>query len=64
MHSLILYELWAYTIMVLESSQSSSMEYSASHSRVAPEKVSLQKEQKYSTFACHTCNEVRLCFGN
>jgi hypothetical protein len=35
--------------------------YSAFHSRVAPENVSLQKEQKYNTFACHTCNEVRLC---
>jgi hypothetical protein len=20
-----------------------------------------KKEQKYNTFACHTCNEVRLC---
>jgi hypothetical protein len=38
--------------------------YSASRSRVAPENVHLQKEQKYNTFACHTCNEVRLCvFG-
>jgi hypothetical protein len=35
--------------------------YSASHSRVAPENVGLQKEQKCNTFACHTCNEVRLC---
>jgi hypothetical protein len=35
--------------------------YRASHSRVAPENVGLQKEQKYNTFACHTCNEVRLC---
>jgi hypothetical protein len=35
--------------------------YSASHSRVAPENVGLQKEQKYNTFACHTCNEVQLC---
>jgi hypothetical protein len=35
--------------------------YSASHSRVAPENVGLQKEQNYNTFACHTCNEVRLC---
>jgi hypothetical protein len=35
--------------------------YSASHSRVAPENVGLQKKQKYNTFACHTCNEVRLC---
>jgi hypothetical protein len=26
-------------------------EYSASHSRVAPENVGLQKEQKYNTFA-------------
>jgi hypothetical protein len=34
--------------------------YSASHSRVAPENVDLQKEQKYNTFACHTCNEMRL----
>jgi hypothetical protein len=36
------------------------MKYSASHSRVAPENVGLQKEQKYNIFACHTCNEVRL----
>jgi hypothetical protein len=35
--------------------------YSASHSRVAPENVGLQKEQKCNTFACHTCNEVWLC---
>jgi hypothetical protein len=35
--------------------------YSASHSRVAPENVGLQREQKYNTFACHTCNEMRLC---
>jgi hypothetical protein len=35
--------------------------YSASHSRVAPENVGLQKEPKCNTFACHTCNEVRLC---
>jgi hypothetical protein len=35
--------------------------YSASHSRGAPENVGLQKEQKYNTFACYTCNEVRLC---
>jgi hypothetical protein len=35
--------------------------YSAFHSRVAPENVGLQKEQKYNTFACHTRNEVRLC---
>jgi hypothetical protein len=35
--------------------------YSASHLRVAPENVGLQKEQKYNTFVCHTCNEVRLC---
>jgi hypothetical protein len=35
--------------------------YSASHSRVALKNVGLQKEQKYSTFACHTCNEVWLC---
>jgi hypothetical protein len=35
--------------------------YSVSHSRVAPENVGLQKEQKYNTYACHTCNEVRLC---
>jgi hypothetical protein len=34
--------------------------YSASHSRVAPENVGSQKEQKCNTFACHTCNEVRL----
>jgi hypothetical protein len=38
-----------------------SEKYSASHSRVAPENVGLQKEQKYNTFAFHTCNEVRLC---
>jgi hypothetical protein len=25
------------------------------------ENVGLQKEQKCNTFACHTCNEVRLC---
>jgi hypothetical protein len=37
------------------------LKYSASHTRVAPENVGLQKEQKYSTFACHTRNEVRLC---
>jgi hypothetical protein len=38
--------------------------YSASHSPVAPENIGLQKEQKCNTFACHTCNEVRLCvFG-
>jgi hypothetical protein len=41
--------------------QISKDKYSASHSPVAPENVSLQKEQKYNTFACHTCNEVRLC---
>jgi hypothetical protein len=35
--------------------------YSASHLRVALENVGLQKEQKYNTFACHTCNEVWLC---
>jgi hypothetical protein len=35
--------------------------YSVSHSRVVPENVGLQKEQKYNTFACHTCNEMRLC---
>jgi hypothetical protein len=35
--------------------------YSASRSRVAPENVGLQKEQKCNTFVCHTCNEVRLC---
>jgi hypothetical protein len=35
--------------------------YSASHSRLAPENVGLQKEQKCNTFACRTCNEVRLC---
>jgi hypothetical protein len=38
--------------------------YSASHLRVAPENDGLQKEQKCNTFACHTCNEVQLCFGN
>jgi hypothetical protein len=36
--------------------------YSVSHSRVAPENVGLQKEENYSTFACHTCNEMLLCF--
>jgi hypothetical protein len=35
--------------------------YSASHSLVTPENVGLQKEQKYDTFVCHICNEVRLC---
>jgi hypothetical protein len=35
--------------------------YSASHSRVAPENVGLQKGQKCNTFACHTSYEVRLC---
>jgi hypothetical protein len=35
--------------------------YSASHSRVAPENVGLQKEQKFNSFAWHTRNEVRLC---
>jgi hypothetical protein len=35
--------------------------YSASHSRAAPENIGLQKEQKCNTFACHTCNDVRLC---
>jgi hypothetical protein len=35
--------------------------YSASHSWVAPENIGFKKEQKYNTFACHTCNEVRLC---
>jgi hypothetical protein len=35
--------------------------YSASHSRVASENVGLQKEQKCNTFACHTCDEMRLC---
>jgi hypothetical protein len=39
----------------------SSVIYSASHSRVAPENVGLQKELKCNTFACHTCKEVRLC---
>jgi hypothetical protein len=34
--------------------------YSGAHSLVAPENVGFQKEQKYNTFACHTCNEVRL----
>jgi hypothetical protein len=35
--------------------------YSASHSEVALENIGLQKEQKYNTFACHTCNEMQLC---
>jgi hypothetical protein len=35
--------------------------YSASHLRVVPENVGLQKEQKCNIFACHTSNEVRLC---
>jgi hypothetical protein len=40
------------------------MIYSVSRSRVAPENVGLQKEQKYNTVACHTCNEMWLCvFG-
>jgi hypothetical protein len=38
--------------------------YSASHSQVALENVGLQKEEKYNIFACHTCSEMRLCFGN
>jgi hypothetical protein len=38
-----------------------SLIYRASYSRVALENVGLQKEQKHNTFACHTCNEVRLC---
>jgi hypothetical protein len=29
--------------------------YSASHSKVAPKNVALQKEQKCNAFACHTC---------
>jgi hypothetical protein len=33
--------------------------YSASHSRVAPENVGLQKEQKYNAFACLTRKEVQ-----
>jgi hypothetical protein len=37
------------------------IQYSASHSWVAPENLGLQKEQKCNTFACHTCNKVRLC---
>jgi hypothetical protein len=37
------------------------LKYSAPHSWVAPENVGLQKEQKYNTFASHTCNEMRLC---
>jgi hypothetical protein len=40
--------------------RSFSQLYSASHSRVAPENIGLQKEQKCNTFACHTCNEMRL----
>jgi hypothetical protein len=27
----------------------------------SPGNVGLQKEQKYNTFACHTCREMRLC---
>jgi hypothetical protein len=38
-----------------------SVTYSAAHLWVAPENVGLQKEQKYSSFACHTRNEVWLC---
>jgi hypothetical protein len=34
---------------------------SASHSRVAPGNVGLQKEHKSNTFVYHTYNEVRLC---
>jgi hypothetical protein len=37
--------------------------YSASHSRVAPENVDLQKEQKCNTFVCYTCNEVLCVLG-
>jgi hypothetical protein len=36
--------------------------YSASHSRVAPENVGLQKEQKYNIFACHTCMKCGCVF--
>jgi hypothetical protein len=43
------------------SNQCYIRKYNASHSRVAPENVGLQKEQKYNIFACHTCNEIRLC---
>jgi hypothetical protein len=38
-----------------------TVKYSASHSRVAPENIDLQKERKCNTFACHTCNEAWLC---
>jgi hypothetical protein len=53
------------TIIVfdLTSSQRNYDKYSVSHSKVAPENVGLQKEQKYNTFACHTCIEMRLFFG-
>jgi hypothetical protein len=34
--------------------------YSAPHSKLAPENVGLQNEQKYNTFACLTCNEMWL----
>jgi hypothetical protein len=35
--------------------------YSTSYWRVAPENFGLQKDKKCNTFACHTCNEMRLC---
>jgi hypothetical protein len=37
--------------------------YIASHLRVVPENVGLQKEQKFNTFACHTCNEMSCVLG-
>jgi hypothetical protein len=56
-----IFQLKNYCVSVLAIEQNI---YSASHSRVASENVGLQKEQKCNTFACHTCNEVRLCvFG-
>jgi hypothetical protein len=45
----------------IREGQTVELLYSASHSPVASENVGLQKEQKRNTFACHTCNEVRLC---
>jgi hypothetical protein len=57
-----LYEHWAYYLRCLKNetgapaSQTTWSLYSGSHSWVAPENVGLQKEQKYNTFACHTCN--------
>jgi hypothetical protein len=48
-------------VLKFQHSNRVAVYYSASHSLVAPVNVGLQKELKYSTFACHTYNEVRLC---